>query len=246
MNMLKRNSLAVAAAASLFAFAGAATADYKGGHGDDVAKVVAHAKTMAAYNYVDYTKMSSKELAEHITLKTGSYKSGDDQMGGKTTQRLVQDDLQKICTDLRGKPSDGATYAKINEMAKATIKYPEGGIKLGDWKKGRALAWSGFGWRVGHKNDDHSKKETGANCYNCHQLATDRTGGSIGPELTGYGKTRGNSEAMIKYAYEVIYNPHSYFACTYMPRMGANGVLSQEQISHILAYLFDPESPVNQ
>ena len=60
--MLKRNSLAVAAAASLLAFAGAATADYKGGHGDDVAKVVAHAKTMAAYNYVDYTKMSSKEL----------------------------------------------------------------------------------------------------------------------------------------------------------------------------------------
>jgi len=51
---------------------------------------------------------------------------------------------------------------------------------------------------------------------------------------------------MLKYAYEVIYNPHSYFACTNMPRMGANGVLNQEQISHILAYLFDPESPVNQ
>jgi sulfur-oxidizing protein SoxX len=246
MNMLKRNSLAAAAAASLIAFAGVAMADYKGGHGDDVAKVVAHAKTMAAYNYVDYTTMSSKELAEHITLKTNSYKSGDDQMGGKTTQRLVQDELQKICTGLRGKPTDAATYSKINEMAKATIKYPEGGIKLGDWKKGRELAWSGFGWRVGHKNDDHSKKEPGANCYNCHQLATDRTGGSIGPELTGYGKTRGNSEAMLKYAYEVIYNPHSYFACTNMPRMGANGVLNQEQISHILAYLFDPESPVNQ
>lgn len=249
--MLKRNSLAVAAAASFLAFTGVAVADghghsYQGGHADDVAKTVAKAKSLAAYGYVDYTTMSSKELAEHIVLKTGSYRVNDDQLGGKTTQRLVQDELQKICTDLRGKPTDPAMYTKINEMAKATIKYPEGGIKLGDWKKGRELAWSGFGWRVGHKNDDHAKREPGANCYNCHQLATDRTGGSIGPELTGYGKTRGSSEAMLKYAYEVLYNPHSYFACTNMPRMGANGVLNEEQISHILAYLFDPESPVNQ
>jgi len=77
-------------------------------------------------------------------------------------------------------------------------------------------------------------------------MATDRTGGNIGPSLTGYGKLRGNSEAMLKYTYDLIYNPHAYFACTKMPRLGANGVLSEEQISHILAYLFDPESPVNQ
>ena len=36
------------------------------------------------------------------------------------------------------------------------------------------------------------------------------------------------------------------FPCTNMPRLGANGVLSQEKISHILAYLLDPASPVNQ
>ena len=129
-------------------------------------------------------------------------------------------------------------------MARESIKYPEGGIKLGDWKKGRKLAWSGFGYRVGHRNDDHGKRETGANCYNCHQLATDRTGGTIGPALTKYG-LRGTSEAILKYTYDVIYNPHSVFACTHMPRMGANGVLSAEQISHVMAYLLDPESPVN-
>ena len=129
-------------------------------------------------------------------------------------------------------------------MARESIKYPEGGIKLGDWKKGRALAWSGFGYRVGHRNDDHGKRETGANCYNCHQLATDRTGGTIGPALTNYG-ARGTSEPILKYTYEVIYNPHAYFPCTYMPRMGANGVLSADQISHVMAYLLDPESPVN-
>jgi sulfur-oxidizing protein SoxX len=31
-----------------------------------------------------------------------------------------------------------------------------------------------------------------------------------------------------------------------MPRLGANGILTSEQISHIMAYLLDPESPVNK
>ena len=30
-----------------------------------------------------------------------------------------------------------------------------------------------------------------------------------------------------------------------MPRFGAQGALTEEQISHIMAYLLDPESPVN-
>jgi sulfur-oxidizing protein SoxX len=64
--------------------------------------------------------------------------------------------------------------------------------------------------------------------------------------LTGYGKLRGSSEPILKYTYDVIYNPHAYFACTHMPRIGAKGLLTDEQISHVMAYLFDPESPVNQ
>ena len=133
-------------------------------------------------------------------------------------------------------------------MARDSMKYPEGGIKLGDWKIGRELAWSGFGYRVGHRTDDHSTAANGpgGNCYNCHQLATDRTGGNIGPALTGYGKSRGSSDAILKYTYEVIYNPHAYFPCTHMPRIGAQNVLTAEQISHVMAYLFDPESPVNK
>ncbi len=193
----------------------------------------------------DYTKMSPEELAEYLIYETKSFKLDlPAQEGGKAGARLVQDQLQKTCSALRDKPIDSATAARVNAMARESIKYPEGGIKLGDWKKGRKLAWSGFGYRVGHKNDDHGKRETGANCYNCHQLATDRTGGTIGPALTNYG-SRGTSEPMLKYTYEVIYNPHAFFACTHMPRMGANGVLSAEQIRHIMAYLLDPESPVN-
>lgn len=197
----------------------------------------------------DFAAMTGEELAEHLVFQPGNFKLDQPvQEGGKAKQRLVQDELQKTCSALRGKPADGDTAEKVRTMARETIVYPEGGIKLGDWRIGRELAWSGFGWRVGHKNDDHSKAEhgPGGNCYNCHQLATDRTGGTLGPTLTGYGKTRGNSEAVVKYAYEVIYNPHAYFACTNMPRQGAKGLLTQEQISHVLAYLFDPESPVNQ
>lgn len=200
-------------------------------------------------NKNDYTRMSPEALAEHLLFESGSFKLDQaTQEGGVARQRLVQDDIQKLCTPLRGKPADAATATRVQTIAKQSIKYPEGGIKLGDWKIGRSLAWSGYGFRVGHKNDDHSKRKhgPGGNCYNCHQMATDRTGGNLGPSLTGYGKLRGTSDAVLKYAYEVIYNPHSYFACTNMPRIGANGVLTMEQISHIMAYLFDPESPVNK
>lgn len=207
------------------------------------------ATTTHAGSDVDYTKMSSKALAEHLLFNTGSFKLDQPvQEGGKAKARLVQDETQKLCTEFRGQRPDAETAAKVSQMARETIKYPEGGIKLGDWKIGRQLAWSGFGYRVGHKNDDHSKAANGpgGNCYNCHQLATDRTGGNLGPSLTGYGKLRGNSEAIQKYTYDVIYNAHSLFACTNMPRIGANKILTQEQISHIMAYLLDPESPVNQ
>lgn len=198
---------------------------------------------------VDYTTLSPEALAEHLIFNANSFKLKQPvQEGGLAGKRLEQDEIQKLCSALRGGPVDSETAGKVVALARESISYPKGGIQLGDWKIGRKLAWSGFGYRVGHKTDDHSRAEIGpgGNCYNCHQLATDRTGGSIGPPLTGYGKLRGSSEAILKYTYEVIYNPHVYFACSNMPRLGANGMLSSEQISHIMAYLFDPESPVNK
>ena len=195
----------------------------------------------------DYTKMAPEALAEYLIFEAKGFKLDHPvQEGGVARDRLVQDELQKICTPLRGQPADSESATKVIAMARESIKLPDGGIKLGDWKIGRELAWSGFGWRAGHRDDDHSKAKfgPGGNCYNCHQLATDRTGGTIGPPLTNYG-LRGTSDAILKYTYEVIYNPHAYFACTNMPRFGAKGVLQPEQISHIMAYLLDPESPVN-
>jgi sulfur-oxidizing protein SoxX len=198
---------------------------------------------------VDYTAMTPEALAEHLIFEAGGFKLDQTvQEGGAARERLVQDEIQRLCTEVRNDRGNAETMAKVSALARESIRYPEGGIQLGDWKIGRELAWSGFGYRVGHRNDDHSEAKTGpgGNCYNCHQMATDRTGGSIGPSLTGYGKLRGSSEPILKYTYDVIYNPHAYFACTHMPRIGAKGLLTDEQISHVMAYLFDPESPVNQ
>lgn len=199
-----------------------------------------------AISEVDYTQMSANELAEYLIFEAGGFKL-DEQMqeGGTAKQRLVQDELQKVCSVTRNKPSPKQA-AKIIADAKASIKYPDGEIKLGDWKKGRDLAWSGFGYRVSHKYDDHNKKQAGGNCYNCHQIATDRQGGTIGPSLTGYGKLRGTSQEILRLTYGIIYNAHTVFPCTLMPRQGANGLLTQKKILDIMAYLFDPESPVNQ
>ncbi len=194
-----------------------------------------------------YTSMSAHDLAEHLIFEQGGFRLDQEtQEGGTVRDRQTQDELQRLCTVTGGGKPDAATLAQVREMANATITYPEGGIQLGDWRNGRELAWSGFGFRVGHNVDDHTTRAPGGNCYNCHQMATDRTGGNLGPSLVGYGKMRGSGEAIKKYVYDMIYNPHAYFACTDMPRFGAKGLLSQDQIADIMAYLFDPASPVNQ
>lgn len=194
----------------------------------------------------DYTKMTPQALAEHLIFESGSFDLKQPTQEGTTGRdRLIQDEIQKACSLPKGKEVDGKIREQVVAMAAASIKYPEGGIKLGDWKKGRALAWSGYGFRTAHNPDDHNKSAPGANCYNCHQLATDRTGGTLGPALTGYG-ARGTSPEVLKYTYDVIYNPHVYFACTIMPRSGAKGILTQQQIADVMAYLLDPDSPVNK
>ena len=194
----------------------------------------------------DLTKMSAEELAEYLVFETNSFRHDmEAQEGGTVRQRMVQDDMEKICSETRNEPSPEQA-GKIISDARASIQYPDGGIRLGDWRKGAELSWSGFGFRVAHRVDDHSQREVGGNCYNCHTMSPDRPGGNLGPSLTGYGKQRGNNEATRRFVYEMIYNPHVYFPCTHMPRMGHTGLLTQTQIADIMAYILDPESPVNQ
>jgi sulfur-oxidizing protein SoxX len=197
---------------------------------------------------VDYTKMSAEELAEYLIFEAGGINLDEKtQEGGTVLQRQTQDEVQKACSKGGRAGLTGDSVVKVMSLSRESIVKPEGGVKLGDWKAGQELARSGFGFRVGHRDDDHGSRQPGGNCYACHQLDPDEIAyGTLGPSLKNYGKIRGNSQAIIDYTYEVVYSPHAYFPCTHMPRFGANGVLTQQQISDVLAYLIDPSSPVNK
>lgn len=198
----------------------------------------------------DYTSMSPRDLAEYLIFEAGGFDlDAPTQEGGTARDRMVQDDIQEICTDLKlsGQALDRATAARVSALADASMKYPEDGIALGDWKKGEQVARSGYGFRIGHRNDDHAAEEPGGNCYACHQLDPNEIAyGTVGPSLTGYGRLRGTSDAMLKHTYDILYNAHLYFPCTNMPRFGYHGTLTKQQIKDVMAYLLDPDSPVNQ
>ncbi|MBA4286366.1 MAG: sulfur oxidation c-type cytochrome SoxX [Xanthomonadaceae bacterium] len=156
-------------------------------------------------------------------------------------QRLVQDEVQKQCSAARGKLT-GDLASAIVQSQQATLKYPEGGL-MGDWKSGEKVAQSG----VGLQFSDKPGTVPGGNCYACHQISkAEIAHGTIGPSLLGYGKLRGQSEAMQKYTYGKIYNAQAYMPCSLMPRFGHKGILNEQQMKDLTALLLDPASPVNQ
>jgi sulfur-oxidizing protein SoxX len=157
--------------------------------------------------------------------------------------RLVQDETQKVCSLYRNAPPKAVADAVI-AREKATIRYPADGKLMGDWKKGEQLAQSGYGGRF---TDYPPRRENGGNCYACHQLAkSELSYGTLGPSLLEYGKIRKFAEAEVKATYERIYNPHAVIPCANMPRLGASGFLTVEQIRDLTAYVMSPESPVNK
>ena len=54
------------------------------------------------------------------------------------------------------------------------------------------------------------------------------------------------SEAIVKYTWARIWNTHSVNMCSNMPRFGDAGILTEQQIKHVMALLLDPNSPVNK
>jgi sulfur-oxidizing protein SoxX len=164
----------------------------------------------------------------------------------QTAKRLVQDKSQQICSKIGEAALTEAEAAEVVSLARASIRYPASGKLVGDWKTGDRLAHDGAGDRI-RNGKLEKRKENGALCQNCHALAPGEVNvGNVGPSLTGYGAQRGNSEAIAKYTYEKIYNAWAYFPCSKMPRLGANGHLTPEQIAHVVAFLIDPQSPVNK
>ena len=160
--------------------------------------------------------------------------------------RLAQDQTQAWCSRYHNAPPPDIA-ASIVADALGSFRYPESGRLLGNWKEGEKLASIGTGGHIGRLQPDPPDRKRGGNCYACHALAaTEIAAGTLGPSLTGYGKLRGNSPEAIKFVYEKIYNAHATFPCSLMPRFGHNAWLTPEQIADTVAFLLDPDSPVNK
>jgi sulfur-oxidizing protein SoxX len=154
--------------------------------------------------------------------------------------RVVQDGLQRLCTETGNRPPDAIAKTLEADQMKA-IPFPAS--LMGDWKRGEQIAQSGRGLQW----NDGPKDATGGSCYNCHQLAPQEAShGTLGPSLLGFGRIRGNTPEMQKYAYGRIYNAKAYNLCAQMPRLGQSGTLSEQQIKDLVAFLLDPASPVNK
>ncbi len=156
--------------------------------------------------------------------------------------RFVQDETQHICSVYHDNPPS-AEMDKIQKAETAKIKLPADGKVIGDWKAGEKIAYSGKGGRI----KDKPGTVNGGNCYACHQIdPKEITYGTLGPSLAGYGRIRNYSAEDAKTAFTKIYDSKATVACSAMPRFGASGFLSEQQIKDVVAYLFDPASPVNK
>jgi sulfur-oxidizing protein SoxX len=156
--------------------------------------------------------------------------------------RLTPDETMRQCSASRNSPPKAVADA-IQKREKATIEYPADGNFMGDWKKGEALAQSGYGLRF---TDYPATRANGGNCYACHQLTKKELSyGTVGPSLAEYGKLRDYKADDVKAAYEKIYNGHAALPFSNMPRFCANKILTIDQIKDAVALLMSKDSPVN-
>ena len=194
-------------------------------------------------------------IAALMAVSSGALGSAEDSRGEfvammdrsfKTTgiaekHRMYQLDFQKECSAEKDPPKK--VMQAIEAAQLKTIRYPADGKYLGDWKEGEKIAISGRGltWT------DKTRFNNGGGCYNCHQLSHKEIAyGTIGPSLQDYGKVRGNSDEIVKYTWGKIFNAKAFNACSNMPRNGDAEILTEQQMKHLMAFLFDPASPVNK
>lgn len=151
------------------------------------------------------------------------------QTGGKAYADvlLAQSADQAQCTANQNKLPASA-IGPFMEAQRSTLKLPANGQLMGDWRQG----------------DTIFNTLARGNCFSCHLGSPRNLGGNVGPSLEQYGQ-RGQSEAVQRYTYEVVYNPWVYYPCTVMYRFGHQGLLKPEEVAHVVAYLLDPASDFN-
>ena len=211
-------------------------------------KITATVSAVALLASCASTSMQGPSAAEVLATIKGSFA----ERGIAKLDRLDQTEIQKVCSEslASGKEVPKATREKMEKALYASIPYPADGEYTGDWREGEKIAQNGRGLQF----SDVAGVPNGANCYACHQLTpTEISFGNQGPSLMKYGTLRGvkdpaakDSEAIVKYTWARIWNTHSVNLCSNMPRFGDAGILSEQQVKHVMALLLDPQSPVNK
>ena len=178
-------------------------------------------------------------------------KSSFNERGIAKLDRLDQTEIQRLCSEanLTGKEVDKKVAEKMQTALLGNIPYPKDGF-IGDWREGERIAQNGRGMQF----SDAAGAPNGANCYACHQISpAEISYGNQGPSLLKYGAIRQvkdanskDSEAIVKYTWARIWNTHSVNLCSNMPRFGDAGILTEQQIKHVMALLLSPDSPVNK
>ncbi len=193
---------------------------------------------------VGCASMASRDDAAYSAKALALMKSSFREQGQARLDRLDQDEVQRLCSEYSGdRKLPREVGERIEKSELALIKYPADGKLVGDWRAGERIAQLG----VGMQFSDAADAAAGGNCYACHELSkAELAHGTIGPSLYNFGKVRGFTPEMQKYAYGKIYNSEAYSACSNMPRFGHKGILTEQQIRDVVALLMDPASPVNK
>ena len=205
---------------------------------------------LGMFLWIGTTLVGSAGVAADDALDTAVEKVMRDSFTGASPEhwksRLEQDEVQAYCSRFRNSPPP-EVVERILELSNSNFRYPADGQLLGDWAKGEKLASSGKGGHIGTIRPDPPGRKRGANCYACHALArSELSAGNLGPSLTDYGKQHGTSAATIRLVYQKIYNAQAFYPCSPMPRFGHNEWLTPEEVADAVAFLLDPQSPVNQ
>ncbi len=161
-------------------------------------KAAAAAILLAAAGCAGLQQAEDDSYVKAVALMKKDFKS----RGQATVERLDQDEVQKVCSQYVGdRKLPQETARRIEKAQQALVKLPADGKLLGDWKAGEKIAQTG----VGMQWSDDPKNPGGGNCYACHQLSkAELSYGTIGPSLYNFGKVRGFTPEMQKYAYSKI------------------------------------------
>ena len=161
--------------------------------------------------------------------------------GQATMDRVVQDGVQRVCTESDDRPP--AELAKQMEADQLkTIAFPgQPDRRLEERRAHRAERP-----RPAVDRSPPARPAAAAATTATSSRRRKASYGTLGPSLLRFGATRGSGPEMQRYVYGKIYNAKAYNLCSQMPRLGYSGTLTPEQIKDLVGLLLDPASPVNK